>query len=1299
MSDIKRVIKNGRMVLGMLMLLLQSTLVWSAKTPEYYTDPQIYGNRPKPNQEYDLGPIGASGIMARIYKGVAVTVEETRPNTPAHGKFNKGDIIVGVNGVLLKGRNPPVTLGTALTEAEAADGVLNFEVKPGKDAAVKKVTIKIPILGGYSKTFPVNCVKSQKIIKQAAEFYSGRDRLKGENLTKALACLFLLSTGDDKYVPCVKEYISRLRRGDHTWFNGYNGVAVAEYYLRTGDKSVLPLLQYYCDNARDRQAYGIGWNHWGYGVNPGYEAGGGMQHAAGNQVLLTLVLGKMCGVNVDNKTLLGALRHWYRFVGHGAIPIADQRYWHIFRSAGRDGATAAVMQIASRAKGDASIYKQAHEYLSMSALTSWPSRAYNWEVIWHSISGANMLEYNPDLYHQTQQRFRWMYDLHRQASGAFYGHEDHRSLTGTDAGISLALAYTAPLKNLAIQGAPRSKYAKDFTLPEHLWGTEADRVFLTSKHHKDFYKYGKEEEIHIPFWQLPVRLQYSPQDVKGLALNTMLKNVRHARCAVRMGAAKALCMNKQFGELEKLLQDPDPRLRRAALDGINDNRPWFTGPVVGKYALKAEEYTPAMSEAITKSMSDPKEAWFVKDAALQALNHAPIEVIKKNIANILPWTTHEEWWLRESAFMALMGLQKNEKLFLKYLPTLNDMITNEYRHNPRIHMIQCFNDALAKRKNDSLVGRLIVSGFAQAAMESKVLPDVGRNPRSKEGKDNIIQVTLASIKNAPEASADLAEALTNGGRLETFDTPNLIKIVKAADGKIHDRFIGLYPALEKLAPPQKKRLTDLLFNDFRPELIKRLATVDKQSESKLIDMIVELTMLKKQIAGWQSIGAPKPTERIWRHRSFDSLTAKDKRHPRDWERWRTATPPAGMDKWYLPTFDDSQWKSGATPIGVGEFIAAGHGRGWVANPNHFIKNNSAWGDGEFLLARTSFTVADTDLDYDYYRIRLLSFKGYTVYLNGKKITTWTWSAHYPEYRQFMLKDFGGKLKKGTNTLAVYCLAGYAKDKKTEEYHPIAQMDLFIEGLKKSDLTENSRPENVAPLLDLKAPWADPSYRKDIPATIAESRPVSTGWKLWMKHHENRKKWVADRKVDLLMVGDSIVFRWGRNGARVWDEYYAKRNGCNIGSSGDRIQHMLWHFQNGGLDGLKGKNPKLVLVMIGTNNRGKPENKGTDTAYGILAILKEIRMRLPESKILLMGLFPRGRIPTDRGRMRNEEINKIIRTYADNEIVHWLDIGHVFLDEKGGLIKELMPDGLHPGEKGFHAWAEAMEPTIKKLLNE
>ncbi len=100
-----------------------------------------------------------------------------------------------------------------------------------------------------------------------------------------------------------------------------------------------------------------------------------------------------------------------------------------------------------------------------------------------------------------------------------------------------------------------------------------------------------------------------------------------------------------------------------------------------------------------------------------------------------------------------------------------------------------------------------------------------------------------------------------------------------------------------------------------------------------------------------------------------------------------------------------------------------------------------------------------------------------------------------------------------------------------------------------------------------------------------------------------------------------------------------------------------------------------------------------------ALLKEIHAKLPESKILLIPIFPRGDTPEDPGRLRNDEINAILKTYVDAKTVHWLDIGHVFLDEKGRMNRELMPDALHPNERGYRAWAQAMEPTLRKLLDE
>jgi Family of unknown function (DUF6288) len=258
MRTIKLMIGAYASLAALCMQFVGGTALAADATKPYYTEPPLYGFRPNPDQEETLfGNVGVSGLLINFYKGVVATVDKTRPGTPADGKFTSGQIISGVNGVALEGKNPYVILGSALTKAEATDGVLVFDVKDTAQAPVKQVKIVIPVLGSYSATWPLNSEKSKRIISDAAKFYSTDAQFKrefyeakGEDgpIGAALACLFLLSTGDDQYLPCVKEYFHRFlpavtNIGTHTWNNGYNGIACAEYYLRTGDEAVLPIIQ------------------------------------------------------------------------------------------------------------------------------------------------------------------------------------------------------------------------------------------------------------------------------------------------------------------------------------------------------------------------------------------------------------------------------------------------------------------------------------------------------------------------------------------------------------------------------------------------------------------------------------------------------------------------------------------------------------------------------------------------------------------------------------------------------------------------------------------------------------------------------------------------------------------------------------------------------------------------------------------------------------------------------------------------------------------------------------------------
>ena len=1006
---------------------------------EYYTDEHVYSSRPNPDREMTLDCIGVTGIKARIYKGVVVKVEGTLPNSPAEGKFKKGQIITGINGKALKGKNPFVMLGNALTAAEASDGKMVFDVQDAKATSSKKIFLKIPVLGAYSPTWPLNCNKSKKIIEQAARFYSDKQKFNQAGMTGALGMLFLLSTGEDKYLPRVKEYFDRMSAnvegiGEHTWHNGYNGIACAEYYLRTGDKSVLPILTYLCKDAKERQAFGCSWAHWGRGISPGYVAGG-LMNPAGSQVLTTLLLSKECGVDVDQRTLLGALRFWYHFAGHGTVPYGDHRSEGGLGSNGKDGMSAAVMQIASGAQGDTTIYRLANKYLSMSTITSYPVlvRGHGDEgrgdAIWRGIASSYMLDFKPKAYYAAMQRLEWWYDLSRRPSGAL-GVATCQRFDDIGSGAGVAISYTAPLKTLRITGAPRSKYAKDFKLPEKIWGREADRAFLSIENNPEYLQYGKDEPIYIPFRKFGCAYAKPAVDLKSISKNEMLKNVYHKRYMIRVQAAKALRISGAFAELEKLLQNKDPRVRRAGLDGMIDYNYWFS---MGKSPIKMQDITPGMIAAIRKMLADPEEALYVVDGALMAMKLAPAEDIEQSLPLIMPWTTHADWWLRESSFLALSGLEKDDARLLKVLPTMLDMMVNEYHTMPRARMLGQLKRIMRQKQADSEIDKLIMAAHMRAVKESTIKEGI----RAAEGTYNILGSIDVCLKETPETALEIAKVMKS--RFNLMGTKEITKLVATPNSNRENKPYGLYSTLEKQEPRQKQLLTDMLYNDYRMELIKRKKTDENEVEG-LVDTIIDLTKLKNPNAGWVALGNPNPVERIWRYTSFDPQQEKDRVHPREKKRFRNVALPSELEGWQQPDFDDSKWKSGKAPIGKGLFK-----RG-----NTSFKNNSEWGAGEFLVMRTSFEL--DQLEYDTYRISILASQGFDLYLNGHKIQTYVWWKDMPHYRLLPLTANNIKyLKKGTNILAAYTNTVYpnkinARKKEAE----LGQIDFYLEGLKNSD---------------------------------------------------------------------------------------------------------------------------------------------------------------------------------------------------------------------------------------------------------
>ena len=187
---------------------------------------------------------------------------------------------------------------------------------------------------------------------------------------------------------------------------------------------------------------------------------------------------------------------------------------------------------------------------------------------------------------------------------------------------------------------------------------------------------------------------------------------------------------------------------------------------------------------------------------------------------------------------------------------------------------------------------------------------------------------------------------------------------------------------------------------------------------------------------WKPVGKPLPEERNWRFAAVDAIEKKDKIEEYTERRFRDITLPAGMENWFMPEFDDSKWTEGKAPIGKGV---------WKHNGITLDKFPSKWGEGEFLLMRTTFEIED--LDFESYRIAILARQGFHVYLNGHKLHTYIWWQDHARYGSIVLDAEQVKhLKKGKNVLAAYSNDQY--DPSAPEHY--AGIDVRIEGITKAD---------------------------------------------------------------------------------------------------------------------------------------------------------------------------------------------------------------------------------------------------------
>jgi len=208
---------------------------------------------------------------------------------------------------------------------------------------------------------------------------------------------------------------------------------------------------------------------------------------------------------------------------------------------------------------------------------------------------------------------------------------------------------------------------------------------------------------------------------------------------------------------------------------------------------------------------------------------------------------------------------------------------------------------------------------------------------------------------------------------------------------------------------------------------------------------------------------------------------------------------------------------------------------------------------------------------------------------------------------------------------------------------------------------------------------------------------------WIRYHEGLVAEAQKGGIQVLFLGDSITEFWlhadgPQGGKSVWEREFAPLGGADFGISADRTEHVLWRLDHAEVEGIK---PKVVVLLIGTNNTGLehdtniPRNTAAEALRGITLVVHTLLTKLPATKILLLGLFPRGDNAVSMPQIR--EINAALEKMDDGRIVRYLDIGQKFLAPDGQLNKELMPDLLHPSAKGYEVFAEAIKKPLVEMM--
>ena len=239
----------------------------------------------------------------------------------------------------------------------------------------------------------------------------------------------------------------------------------------------------------------------------------------------------------------------------------------------------------------------------------------------------------------------------------------------------------------------------------------------------------------------------------------------------------------------------------------------------------------------------------------------------------------------------------------------------------------------------------------------------------------------------------------------------------------------------------------------------------------------------------------------------------------------------------------------------------------------------------------------------------------------------------------------------------------------------------------------------------QAPKA-PAPKVDASAAIAKTDAAGAPNAGFQKSHDAFLARGKSGPVGVVFIGDSITAGWANPTRKhIWETYYGKWQPANFGIGGDQTQHVIWRITNGELDGIS---PKVAVLMLGTNNTGA--HTAAEIAAADKKIVEMIRAKLPQTKVLVLAVFPRGARKDREGKISDtaiaeaakrmeiiQGVNAELAKFDDGKNVRFLDINASFLGQDGKIPFSIMPDQLHPNAAGYQIWADAMQPLLTEMM--